>query len=55
MLRLAGTALQDPKLATDRVLGFVGEIQQVVYKIWADVGQATLNAYRAAPLRRETK
>ena len=52
MLRLAGTALKDPRFATDRVLGFVGEIQQAVYGIWDTVGQGTLNAYRAAPLRR---
>jgi hypothetical protein len=52
MLRLAGTALKDPRFATDRVLGFVGEIQQAVYGIWETVGQGTLNAYRAAPLRR---
>ena len=52
MLRLAGTALKDPRFATDRVLGFVGEIQQAVYGIWDTVGQGTLNAYRAAALRR---
>lgn len=52
MLRLAGAALNDPRFATDRVLSLVGEIQQVVYSMWERVGQGTLNAYRAAPLRR---
>ena len=52
MLRLAGTALKDPRFATDRVLGFVGEIQQAVYGIWETVGQGTLKAYRATPLRK---
>lgn len=51
MLQLARSSLKDPKLATEKVLGLVGEIQSVVYELLEDAGQGALAAYRNSGIK----